>query len=127
MKKKGILTEADRKLEDEIQAEILLGIGKDFSDSIRAWRNNTGSLKIDNRFVRFGLKGQADISGIMEGGRRLEIEVKTSKGVQSQAQKDYDQMITKFGGIYLLARDYETVKRYLKYALSLSRGDIEEL
>ena len=127
MKKKGVLTEADRKLEDEIQAEILLGIGKDFSDSIRAWRNNTGSLKIDNRFVRFGLKGQADISGIMEGGPRLEIEVKTSKGVQSQAQKDYDQMITKFGGIYLLARDYETVKRYLKYALSLSRGDIEEL
>lgn len=44
--------------------------------SVCVWRQNTGAIKFDNgRFVRFGVKGQADITGIYKG-RRVELEVK---------------------------------------------------
>ena len=49
---------------------------------IMAWRNNTGAMAIPagrggkSRYVRFGVRGQADITGILKNGIRLEIEVK---------------------------------------------------
>lgn len=106
------------KTEQQIQAEILINIGKDFHDSVRAWRVNTGAFKVGGRFVRFGFPGMADISGILINGRRLEIEVKTAKGKQSQPQKNFEKMIKKHNGIYLLAREYDTVKKALNIALT---------
>lgn len=77
---------------------------------LRAWRMNTGALKTDAGFVRFGLPGQADISGIMDNGRRLEIEVKSPSGRRSPAQDRYAAMIQKFGGLYILARSVDDVR-----------------
>lgn len=56
------------------------------------------------RPVRFGVPGQADLTGIMAGGKRLEIEVKGPTGRQSEDQRNYQAMIERFGGLYVLAR-----------------------
>jgi hypothetical protein len=83
---------------------------------LRMWRNNTGvgwfndngpCRKTDPgaRPVKFGVEGQGDISGIIDGGRRLEIECKTAKGKQREAQIAFEAMITRFGGLYVLVRN----------------------
>lgn len=76
------------------------------------WRQNTGAVSIPakrgNRFVRFGVPGAADITGIKEGVR-IEIEVKTSKGRLSENQKEYQRMIQENGGVYILARSIDDV------------------
>lgn len=81
---------------------------------LRIWRQNTGGAVLNGRFVRFGLPGQADITGILPGGRRLEIECKTRRGRQSKNQKNFQRMIEKFGGIYILARSAAEVEYALK-------------
>jgi hypothetical protein len=48
--------------------------------------------------------GAGDLSGILADGRRLEIEVKSAKGEQGEAQVRWQAMIEKFGGVYILAR-----------------------
>jgi len=86
-----------------IQADIILEVSRIFPDSVTIWRNNTGALMVDGRLVRYGLTGQADISGIIKPlGTRLEIEVKRSGGRQSTSQKLFDKMIKRHGGLYLL-------------------------
>lgn len=63
------------------------------------------------RPVRYGVNGQADISGILMGkGTRLEIECKAEKsGYQSKVQKAYQRGIERFGGVYILARSVDDV------------------
>jgi len=79
---------------------------------VRAWRNNRGVARFDGRVVSFGINGQADISGIVMGGRRLEIETKhTTK--PSEDQLNFAAMIRRFGGLYILARSVEDVAKGL--------------
>ena len=54
-----------------------------------------------------GTKGTADISATIRG-RSVKIEVKYGKDVQSDAQKQYQEMIERAGGVYILARDFDT-------------------
>ena len=54
------------------------------------------------------MTGQADISGIGPRGVRIEIECKTLKGRQQEAQIAFQNMIEKHGGIYIIARDART-------------------
>lgn len=99
---------SDTKQESTIQKEILLEFGA--RQDMRIWRQNTGALKIDDRFIRFGVPGQADITGLLiPSGRRLEIEVKKLKGAQRESQKNFEKMIIKSGGIYITARSVEEV------------------
>lgn len=89
--------------EAEIQANILLGLARHFRETVTVWRNNTGAFHDGNRLIKFGLPGQADISGIIKPyGCRLEIEVKRAGGRQSMNQKNFDRMIKSHGGLYLL-------------------------
>lgn len=90
---------------------------------LRLWRANTGVARYGNRTVRFGVPGQADLTGILpvtlvcpacgiEAGRlgvRLEIEVKSETGKQSDEQRAYENIVTRFGGIYILARSVDDV------------------
>lgn len=95
--------------EAELQAEILLAVG--LRPDCRIWRNNTGvgrSLS-GQRVIRFGLVGSADLLGILRGGRFLAVEVKTKRGRQSKAQRNFQRMIESMGGVYVLARDVQTV------------------
>ena len=78
------------------------------------WRANTGVARIDKRVVRFGIPGQADLTGILPDGRRLEVEVKSPTGRQTRDQKNFQRMIEKFNGIYVLARSVEDVWNALR-------------
>ena len=101
--------------ETTIVKNIILKIGEVYPTQIRAWRNNTGAAKNENgRFVRYGLVGSADISGLMApNGRRLEIEVKTPKGYATVKQKAFGAMINDMGGLWILARSFEDVQKEL--------------
>ncbi len=87
---------------------------------MRLWRANSGVAKFEDertgkeRQVRFGIPGQADLSGIVEDGVRLEIEVKSKTGKQTIAQKNFQNMIDDFGGIYILARSVQDVTNELR-------------
>lgn len=113
-------------LANNMTAALLIEIPKRFS-GCRVWRQNTGmgvpiasvkqaiacimardykgaiaALSYTNRF---GIVGGGDVSGIMNGGRRMEIEVKAGKDKQSDEQKGFQEMIRSLGGIYLVCRD----------------------
>ena len=80
---------------------------------MRLWRQNVGTMRINDRVIKYGQKGMADLSGILPDGRRLEIEVKTPRGRQSDAQKNWQIMIERFGGVYILARSVADVREAL--------------
>ena len=82
----------------------------------RLWRQNTGVARMGPRVVRFGVRGQADLTGILPDGRRLEVETKSPTGRQSPDQRNFQQMIEHFGGVYVLARSVEDVRRALAQA-----------
>lgn len=98
--------------EKRIQNEILRTFGT--TARLRLWRSNSGVARMGDRVVRFGIPGQADLTGILPDGRRLEIEVKSANGVQSPEQRAYQKMIEKFNGVYILARSVEDVSRRLQ-------------
>ena len=98
--------------EADLQAAILHEFGS--RPDIRLWRANVLVARTkDGRVVKAGVKGQADLSGIRAGGQRIEIEVKSPSGRQSQEQKRWQAMIEKFGGVYVLAKSLEDVKKTL--------------
>ena len=98
--------------EKELQNEILRMFGT--TPRLRIWRANTGVAQIDKRFIRFGVPGQADLTGILPDGRRLEIEAKSPTGRQSDDQKNFQRMIEKFDGVYVLARSVDDVWNALR-------------
>ena len=64
-----------------------------------------------------GTKGTADISATIRG-RSVKIEVKYGRDVQSDAQKQYQEMIEKAGGVYEIFRDFDSfVLWYEKFIL----------
>ena len=95
--------------ESPIQREILAAFAT--RGDLRLWRANTGVARRGNQFIRFGVVGQADLTGILPGGIRLEIETKSTTGRQTVEQRAYQQMIERFGGVYVLARSVADVQR----------------
>lgn len=95
---------------------------------IDAWRQNTGAMKGRYKgkrwFVRFGISGQADISGIVKpGGKRIEIEVKQPGKNQTMAQLVFMDRIRKSGGIYLLVHSVEELQAGLDcHGIKMRRG-----
>lgn len=85
--------------------ELALGSRPD----VRIWRQNSGAFITQDgaRHVRTGINGMADLSGILSGGRRLEVECKTGSGRQTPAQLRFGEMITRMGGVYVVVRSVE--------------------
>lgn len=69
-------------------------------------RNNSGALLDRNgRLVRFGLPGSGDLEGFLAPrGRFLSIECKVSTGEQEKLQRNYQAMVERRGGVYIVAR-----------------------
>ncbi len=97
--------------EKQIQNSIIREFGT--KGWLRIWRANVGVARINRRVVRFGIPGQADLTGILFDGRRVEIEIKSATGQQSQDQKNYQKLIERFNGIYILARSINDVYEQL--------------
>lgn len=70
------------------------------SPHCRIWKAHVGGVGR----LRFGVPGQADITGILSGGRRLEIEVKTGTGRLSKDQERFKTIIEKYDGVHIVAR-----------------------
>jgi hypothetical protein len=99
--------------EAAIQHDILLALTERCGGVCTVWRQNTGAARLPGKngaqqLVRFGVPGQADISGLFHGsGRRLEIEVKAPGGRQSASQKRFERVVRSCGGVYLLVDNTE--------------------
>lgn len=74
-----------------------------------AWRNNTGAIKTEKRFFRYGTPGAGDLAGIMPGGIYIEVEVKTKTGKQTDSQRVRQRDLEEAGACYILARGYDDV------------------
>ncbi len=98
--------------EKQLQNAILRAFGT--RSDMRLWRANTGVAHFGRRFIQFGIPGQADLTGILPNGRRLEIEVKAAAGRQTPAQLVFQAMIERFGGVYVLARSVDDVRRAIE-------------
>lgn len=92
--------------EHEIQTAIIQYLT---AKKIFMWRNNTGMIQTqDNRFMRFGQVGSADIIAI-HGGICYGIEVKSSTGKLSEAQEAWGNRLAQAGGVYVIARSVDDV------------------
>lgn len=96
---------------------------------ISCWRQNNHAVPVLRyarggavfqgfRADKFRLKGIGDISGILPDGKRLEIEVKTQYGRQTKEQKEFQFLIERNKGIYILARSVDDVENGLKNYLT---------
>ncbi len=97
--------------EKQIQNAILREFGT--RPDLRIWRANVGVARIGRHTVRFGIPGQADLTGIAPDGRRLEIEVKSERGRLSENQKRFRDLIRRFRGIHIVARSVHDVYEQL--------------
>lgn len=83
--------------------------------SIKAWRNNTGALKDSKgRLVRYGLKGSADIIGILPDGRFLSVECKREGGKVRPEQKQFQDMINSNNGVAVIVHSCDELLAELK-------------
>jgi len=96
--------------EKAIQNDILRAFGS--KRWMRLWRANVLAARMGDRFVRAGVPGQADLTGILRVGGvgvSLWIEVKSATGRQTQSQEWFQQMVERLGGLYILARSVRDV------------------
>jgi hypothetical protein len=73
------------------------------------FRMNSGAMKLEKRFMRFGAPGMADLLWLHEG-RAIWIEVKTPIGRMSDLQHAFKDDVEKAGCLYLVARSLEDVE-----------------
>lgn len=71
--------------------------------------------------------GTSDLSAIIPDratgiGRSVKIEVKVGKDRQSEAQKAYQEAVTRAGGIYYVARDFEAFVEWYNQTFGSKEG-----
>ena len=86
----------------------------DIQNQIRDYLRMKGWFVIRHQQSMGSLKGLSDLSALKEG-ITIYIEVKTSKGYQSEYQKKFQQDIESHGGVYILAREIDDVSDIEKY------------
>jgi hypothetical protein len=88
---------------------------------IEAWLNNPGGMRYRtkeglSKYVPHGMPGQADISGILPDGRRLEIEVKKPGEKPRPDQWDFLLMIQRSGGVAFWTDNLRCVRSVINQA-----------
>ena len=53
---------------------------------VRLWRQNTGAALMGDQMVSFGRAGAFDVTGVVRGGRRVEIELKVGSRTLTDEQ-----------------------------------------
>lgn len=85
-----------------------------------AIRMQTGAVKIDTRFVRFGIPGMADVLAFVNDNEPLGsilpvwIECKTATGKQSELQQSFQSLVESHGHRYGVCRSIEDVDALLR-------------
>jgi hypothetical protein len=89
-------------LEAVLQKQILAALN---ARGVFCWRANTGAARTANSLIRFGLRGQADILGVVPPtGRLIAVECKSPTGRVSPEQRAFGERVTAAGGVYVVAR-----------------------
>lgn len=81
-----------------------------------AHRSNTGLLKSPDgeRWVRAGVKGMSDITGMLKGGQALYIECKRVGKDLTDEQRNFMVQVNTNGGLGFVARSADDVFAYLR-------------
>ena len=78
-------------------------------------RNNTGAIKTtDNRFIRFGRTGSPDVIIFLKDKQTIFLEVKSSVGVLSVAQRIFKNQVEAFGFKYEVIHSFEEVNKLIR-------------
>lgn len=100
--------------ESDIQREILNALGR---GRLRLWRQQAGKVFVvpyrpglRGHWMDLAPAGAADLTGIYDDGRRIEIEVKSATGRQTPDQVAWANMIRTRGGVYALARSVDEAR-----------------
>ena len=72
------------------------------------WRNNSGALKTDHGFIRFGDVGSPDVFAVQKG-QVYGIEVKRLKSTQSDYQLDWQRRFESSEGVYKVVRSLDDI------------------
>lgn len=110
LKKKKRVSSTNKKIIAPLQKEK----ETDIQNQIRDYLRMKGWFVIRHQQSMGSLKGLSDLSALKDG-ITIYIEVKTSKGHQSQYQMQFQHDIESHGGIYILARSIEDVADIEKY------------
>ena len=86
---------------------------------IFAWHNNTGALKVDNRFVRFGKVGSPDIIAVVRG-QFWGIECKCGQDKLTSGQVEFSRRLLDAGGRFLLV--WDTIDRLVEELDGINTG-----
>lgn len=97
--------------EAQLQAAILETHGA--RADCRMWKVNARAWCSQCHGAGSAPKGHPDIAGIFRGGRAFYIEVKKPKGVVSQEQRAFHDMIRRYGGRVCVARSVQDVSDFL--------------
>lgn len=96
--------------------EVILAINPCFG---LFWSNATGAgHTLSGIYVKYGLRGSADIIGCTASGRFAALEIKTGYAKQSTVQKNFQLAVEKNGGIYLVIRSVDQAITQLKETLN---------
>lgn len=82
-------------------------------------KNNSGSMKKDKYYVRFGKQGSSDFLVFLRGDT-IFLEVKTPKGRQSEYQKKFQGMVENQGFVYTIARSIHDCVDYIESLLEMN-------
>lgn len=86
----------------------------------RIWhrRMNTGAVKAEGRFFRFGSPGMSDVLVILRLRANvfwpLWLEVKTRSGIQNENQVLFEREVLAAGHSYLIVREVDELVAWLK-------------
>jgi hypothetical protein len=101
--------------------------------NLRLFRRNVGVTKLDDRVIRFGVAGMADLWGYWRGGSGIEVELKTATGSLSTDQKRWQAFCHEWGVPHIVLKAQkdetveETVKRWCDEIESAPRRYVTEL
>jgi hypothetical protein len=94
---------------------------------IKAWNNPSGAVHIaPDRWLHFGKKGNADILGILPGGRFLAVECKAAHGRLSPEQREFLADIKSLGGFAVVAKSWQDIDQALREAGYVNDGPLLE-
>lgn len=75
------------------------------SNIVELWKAHCGAATIGKRYIKFGRKGQCDLTGFVKStGQRVEIEVKTGAAVLSKEQRAFAALCLENNVAYLVVR-----------------------
>ena len=95
------------------QAERISNTGRyiDSKKMVKDIQGQTKQIGSGQYIPGTGTNGTADISATVKG-KSIKIEVKFGKDRQSEAQKEYQATIERSGGVYYIAKDFESFYQF---------------